>query len=282
MPATGSPTRFTYRGRDGWPLRAAAFGEGPHLVLLHGGGPDHRSLVPLGRRLADRGTVVLPDVRGYGRSVCADPARHTWDTYADDVAALLDHLGVGAAALGGTGLGSSITLRACLRHPERVRAAVLISVEDVEDDRAKAAETAFMDAFAARVRADGVEAGWAPILPTLAPVIGAMVADAIPRSDPAGVAAAAAIGHDRLLRSVAELAAVTAPALVIPGVDRRHPAAVAEAVVAALPRGALAPVAMSEDLRTADDLGAAFAPPIRVFLDGLPRAVRGWGAGRRG
>ena len=69
---------FPCPGADGTTLYAASFGEGPHLVLLHGGGPDHRSLLPLGRRLADRYTVVLPDVRGYGRSVCTDPTRHTW------------------------------------------------------------------------------------------------------------------------------------------------------------------------------------------------------------
>jgi pimeloyl-ACP methyl ester carboxylesterase len=87
---------FTYRGRDGWPLFAASLGAGPAVALIHGGGPDHHSLIPLGRRLADQHTVVLPDVRGYGRSVCPDPGRHTWARYADDVAALLDHLGVAA------------------------------------------------------------------------------------------------------------------------------------------------------------------------------------------
>src|SRR5688572_6626762 len=86
-----SMTGFTYTGSDGWPLYAAAVdsaggpaagGEKPVLVLLHGGGPDHHSLLPLARRLADRYAVVLPDIRGYGRSVCADPTRHTWAQYA--------------------------------------------------------------------------------------------------------------------------------------------------------------------------------------------------------
>ena len=90
--------------------------------------------------------------------MCADPARHTWARYADDVAALLDHLGVSSAAVGGTGLGATITLRACLAHPDRVAAAVLISVEDVEDDHAKQAEIEFMDAFADRVRTAGIQA----------------------------------------------------------------------------------------------------------------------------
>ena len=200
---------FTYRARDGVPLHAAALGPtgpvaasgGPVLVLLHGGGPDHRSLVPLAERLADLCTVVLPDVRGYGRSICTDPSRHTWARYVEDGVALLDHLGARRVVVGGAGLGATITLRAAVAHPERLLGAVLISVEDIEDDEQKQAEIAFMDAFAARVRTEGIHAAWAPILGELAPVIGAMVREAIPRSDPASIAAAAAIGHDRAFRS---------------------------------------------------------------------------------
>lgn len=257
---------FTYHGSDGCPLHAISLGSGPPLVLLHGGGPDHHSLVPLAERLADRHTVTLPDVRGYGRSVCADPARHTWSRYADDVAALIDHLGFQRAVVGGTGLGATITQRTCLEHPGRVRAALLISVEDIEDDEAKRAEIAFMDAFAQRVRTDGIDAAWAPVLPDLAPVIGALVRDAIPRSDPASIAAAAAIGHDRSFRSVAELAAITTPTLIFPGMDERHPTALAETAARVMPNGRLAPVSLSDTLRTAEDLADAFAPAIRRFL----------------
>jgi pimeloyl-ACP methyl ester carboxylesterase len=194
-------TEITYCGSDGCSLYATvveavgtstAGGDRPVVVLMHGGGPDHRSLIPLAQHLADLSTVVLPDVRGYGRSVCPDPARHTWGQYAADVVALLDRLGVRQAVVGGAGLGGTIAMRAAVAYPDRVRALVLVSVEDIEDDEKKAAEVAFMDAFAARVRAEGIEAAWKPILPDLAPVIGAMVREAIPRSDPASVAAAAA------------------------------------------------------------------------------------------
>ena len=247
---------LTYYGNDGCTLYATTFGivskvatggEAPILVLLHGGGPDH-SLVPQARRLADRHKVVLPDIRGYGRSVCTDPDRHTWDQYTADVIALLDRLGEGRAVVGGAGLGTTITLRTALTRPDRVEAAVLISVEDIEDDAAKEAEIAFMDAFAARVRAEGIEAAWAPILETLPPIIGAMVREAIPRSDPASIAAAASIGRDRAFRSVHELAAVAAPTLVIPGIDWLHPTALAEELARILPNGHLATVSLSADL----------------------------------
>jgi 3-oxoadipate enol-lactonase len=261
-------TDFTYQGADGCPLLATQLGDGPPLVLLHGGGPDHHSLLPLAERLADRYTVILPDVRGYGRSVCTDPARHTWSQYTIDVISLLDHLRLPAAALGGTGLGSTVTLRTAREHPDRIRAAIAISVENIEEnEQDKAAEVAFLDAFAERVRTDGIEAAWALILPALAPVIGALVRDAIPRSDPASIAAAAAIGRDLAFSAVDDLATIRVPTLVIPGTDARHPTELAERVVRVMPDARLAAVGFSADLRTAEDLGATLAPAVREFLD---------------
>ncbi|MFJ4791132.1 hypothetical protein [Streptomyces sp. NPDC088794] len=119
-------------------------------------------------------------------------------------------------------------------------------------------------AFAERVAADGIETGWAPILAALPPVVGAMVRDAVPRSDPAGIVAAAAIGHDRSFRSVAELATITAPALVFPGTD--PPDRVGRGAAAALPHGEPATVRIDGELRTAEDLARATAPTIRAFL----------------
>lgn len=257
---------FVYHGSDGCPLYAVATGSGPVLVLLHGGGPDHRSLLPLAGRLAGAYTVVLPDVRGYGRSLCTDPARHTWAQYVEDVRALLDHLDLRRAAVGGTGLGGTVTLRAAAACPGRIRAAVVISVEDIEDDSAKAAEAAMMESFAARVIDEGIEAAWAPILPDLVPLIGALVRDAIPRSDPASIAAACAIGRDRAFHGVEDLRSIAVPTLIIPGADARHPAALAREAAEALPHGHLASVALTSRMRTADDLGRAVAPAVRDFL----------------
>ncbi|HEX7831919.1 MAG TPA: alpha/beta hydrolase [Thermoanaerobaculia bacterium] len=272
---------FTYHGNDGWPLFATVMhgsakgAEGRHLpiVLLHGGGPDHEMFVPLAQELVDHHTIALPDIRGYGRSVCADPTRHTWTQYADDVVSLLDHLGWTRAIVGGAGLGTTIALRTAVASPERVAALILISVEDIEDDEKKEAEIAFMDAFAERARSAGIEAAWTPILADLAPVIGALVRDAIPRSAAASIAAAAAIGRDRSFRSVDELVGITAPTLIVPGMDHRHPTQLAEDLARLLPRGVLASTAMSADLQNAEDFGRVFAPPIHEFLDELRRTT---------
>jgi 3-oxoadipate enol-lactonase len=268
-------TEFAYRGSDGSQLFAAAVGDAGEraagigcsvLVLLHGGGPDHRSLLPLAERLADLCTVVLPDIRGYGASICTDPFRHTWARYAEDVFDLLNHLDVPRAIVGGAGLGATITLRAALAYPERILGSVLISIEDIENDEQKQAEIAFMDAFAVRVRTEGMEAAWAPILRDLAPVVGAMVRDAIPRSDSASIAAAASIGRDRAFHSLDELVGITSPTLIFPGMDWRHPPALAEHLARLLAKGRLAPATLSADVLTAHDFAGVCAPAIRDFI----------------
>lgn len=263
--------RFTYSGGDGCPLTAYATAaempnELPVLVLLHGGGPDHRSLIPLARRLSEDAVVVLPDVRGYGRSICVDPARHTWAQYADDVIALLDHLELDRAVLGGAGLGATVSLRGAVSHPDRVTGLCLISLEDIEDDAAKLAEIAFMDAFAERMRTQGIAAAWEPILPELSPVIGAMVREAMHDADPQSLAAAAMIGRDRAFSGVEELLSIDAPTLIFAGDDWRHPATLARALATQLPAGQLGQAAMSTDLATTDDFARRFAPEISAFL----------------
>ena len=238
----------------------------PVLVLLHGGGPDHHSLLPLAKRLASVNTVVLPDIRGYGCSVCTDPELHTWSQYANDVIEMLDSMGISTASVGGAGLGGTIALRSALAFPDRVSALVVISMEDIEDDEAKKAEIRFMEEFANRVRKLGIEAAWNPILKDLSPVIGSMVRDAIPRCNPLSIAAAAAIGYDRSFKSLHELCEISVPTLIIPGIDWRHPKEFAEQVARIIPKGKLASVTLTAELQTTEDFAEAFAPAIRDFI----------------
>ncbi|BAH55744.1 MULTISPECIES: alpha/beta fold hydrolase [Rhodococcus] len=198
--------------------------------------------------------------------MCRDPALHTWSRYAADVIALLDHLGASEAVVGGTGLGGTIALRAAPAFPSRVRAVVVISAEDIEDDEAKVAETALVDRFAERVRGDGIEAAWELFLPHLQPLIGNLVRSAIPRADPGSVAAAAAIGRDRSFRTLDELGAIEVPVLIVPGADERHPAELAERMSATIPHATLARNVSFDALATADDLAGAVVPQIRRFL----------------
>lgn len=266
------PAELTVLGPDGCPLTVTVAGTGPLIVLLHAGGPDRHSLDALARHLRPRFTVAQPDIRGYGGSRCPDPARHTWAQYTEDLIAVLDCLRIDRAVVAGTGLGSTIALRSALGHADRLAGVAAIGVEDIEDDAAKEAERVFLDEFADRGRREGLPAAWAPILTDLPPVVGAMVADAIPRSDVDSIVAAAAIGHDRAFARVEDLAGIDCPALVFAGTDWRHPRWLAERAVEVMPRARLALAAIDASLRDADDLAGAVAPELLAFATAITEA----------
>lgn len=74
--------------------------------------------------LASSHRVIAPDLRGFGRSANLPPARSV-DEHADELAALLDRLGVDRAAVVGLSMGGYIAFAMLRRHPSRVRALVL-------------------------------------------------------------------------------------------------------------------------------------------------------------
>jgi pimeloyl-ACP methyl ester carboxylesterase len=101
-------------------LHVAELGSGPPVVLLHGW-PQHwwtwRALMPL---LADRYRVLAPDMRGFGWSE-PTPRGYRKEELADDVAGLLDALGIDQAFLVGHDWGGVVGFLVCLNHSDRVR-----------------------------------------------------------------------------------------------------------------------------------------------------------------
>ena len=99
--------------------------DGPPVVLLHGLLLSSRTMERLAAGLPDH-RVYLLDLHGHGRSTRPrDVDRYSVDELTDDVVALLDHLGIERAVVGGMSLGANVTLQLALRHPERVRAMIL-------------------------------------------------------------------------------------------------------------------------------------------------------------
>jgi 3-oxoadipate enol-lactonase len=94
---------------DGVRLYAVEEGCGHVVVMLHGGGGDHRACLPFVAPLSRHYRVIAPDLRSSGRSWCADPL--SWDRLADDVRALLDHVRAGRAVVGGMSMGTGVALR---------------------------------------------------------------------------------------------------------------------------------------------------------------------------
>jgi pimeloyl-ACP methyl ester carboxylesterase len=105
-------------------------GEGDPVVLVHGFASNKETnwvtpgwvgtLTRAGRR------AIALDNRGHGASSkLYDPAAYDMTLMADDVVALLDHLGIARADVMGYSMGGRITAFLAVHHPERVRSAVI-------------------------------------------------------------------------------------------------------------------------------------------------------------
>lgn len=108
-------------GRDR--LEYTEYGSGKeHVVLLHGLLMPRSMQQPLARALAAEGYhVVALDLLGHGRSdQPADPLVYSMTAFADQVVALLDHLGADKAIIGGTSLGANVALEVAVEAPDRV------------------------------------------------------------------------------------------------------------------------------------------------------------------
>jgi 3-oxoadipate enol-lactonase len=99
-------------------------GDGPAVVLSHGYQLDASMFDAQVAALSPRYRVITWDARGHGGTPAPGPFSY-WDL-AGDVLALLDHLGIEQAVLGGMSQGGFISLRAALLAPRRVRGLILI------------------------------------------------------------------------------------------------------------------------------------------------------------
>ncbi|MEK9752212.1 MAG: alpha/beta hydrolase, partial [Rhodospirillaceae bacterium] len=99
-------------------------GSGPALLLIHGYPQNHACWHAVAPKLAERFTVVVPDLRGYGASGRpADDAGHTVyakRAMASDLAEVMTALGFEKFQVVGHDRGARVGYRLCLDHPERV------------------------------------------------------------------------------------------------------------------------------------------------------------------
>ncbi len=112
--------------------------DAPALVLLHGFPQTHVMWHRVARALAAHYRLILPDLRGYGDSAARAPdapdhAPHSKRAMAADVVALLDHLGIDQAFLGGHDRGGRVAHRLALDHPQRVRKLCVIDIAPTLD-----------------------------------------------------------------------------------------------------------------------------------------------------
>src|SRR5919107_896184 len=101
-------------------------GRGEPLVLVHGAFGAIDQWGSILSTLAEDHQVIAVDLQGHGRTADIDRP-FTYDDFADDVAGLMDHLGIAQADVVGYSMGATTVLRFAMRHPDRVRKLVVIS-----------------------------------------------------------------------------------------------------------------------------------------------------------
>lgn len=102
-------------------------GRGDAVILSHGFLMDRSMFAPQVEALAATHRVVTWDERGFGGTRATGDFTY-WDSAAD-VLALMDHLGIESAVIGGMSQGGFISLRVALSAPHRVRGLILIDTQ---------------------------------------------------------------------------------------------------------------------------------------------------------
>jgi len=111
---------------NGIEIDYAVSGSGPAVLLSHGYSATRRMWDGQHRALGDRYQVISWSMRGHGQTESpSDPSQYSADLTVADMTALLWHLGVGRAVIGGLSLGGYASLGFYLAHPEMVRALVI-------------------------------------------------------------------------------------------------------------------------------------------------------------
>ena len=103
------------------------YGEGPPLVMLHGLSSSSVDWFPVTPMLAARFRLILIDLRGHGLSSLSYSRDYRIRSMAEDVLAVLDHLGLEQTAMLGLSLGGCVTIQAAILQPERLSHIVLVN-----------------------------------------------------------------------------------------------------------------------------------------------------------
>ncbi len=226
-------------------LNYTIYGEGSRtMILTHGQLLNQRMHEPLAHDLARSGNrVITIDLLGHGLSDRPPELwRYTFGAYAAQVVALLDHLDIDEAVVGGTSLGANVTLEVAVAAPERCRG--LVVEMPVLDNGIVAAVQAFtplllMLKYGRPLVAAGALA-LSPIPRGPLPLLGRIVLDAIRQDHTASPAILTGqmmgrVAPDHLTRQKIDI-----PSLVIGHAgDPVHPLSDAELLTSEMPRARL-------------------------------------------
>lgn len=210
-----SDASFSFRGRK---IAYREYGSGPRVVVLtHGLLMDGRMYSRLAPAVAERGhRVITVDMLGHGASDQPhEMTAYSMPQFGRDVIALLDHLGLPEAVVGGTSLGANIALEVAVAAPARVRALVLEM--PVLENALPAAAAAFVPlALALRIshRLMGVVASATRRIPRTHYLVDLMI-DFVRRDPVASLAVLDGLIFGRVAPPVDDRIALAHPTLVI-------------------------------------------------------------------
>ncbi|MDQ6878781.1 MAG: alpha/beta hydrolase [Candidatus Dormibacteraeota bacterium] len=217
------------RTADGVELYYEEEGSGSPLLFIHEFAGDHRSWEPQRRRFAGSYRCITYAARGYPPSqVPTDPAAYTQARAVEDAISVLDAAGADLAHVIGLSMGGFATLHLVLRHPERVRSAVIAGVgygsQPERREQFRKESYAIADAFesqgSAKVAA-GYAVGPARVqLQNKNPTAWQEFAGALAQHDPVGAALTmrgVQAGRPSLYELQDELRAISTPVLVVAG-----------------------------------------------------------------
>ena len=266
----GELQRLTVNGVS---LAVEVRGDGPAVLFIHGY-PMDRSIWTHQLAALDGWTGIAPDLRGMGQSDAPDLG-YNMETYASDLAALLDLLGVDQVILVGHSMGGYIAFEFVRSWRDRVRGLVLVDTR-AEPDTPEGRKS--RDSTAATAREQGAEAIADAILPKMlgattlggSPPTVERVRAMMAASPVAGIVGALGAMRDRpdsvpMLPGLAGL-----PTLVIVGdEDEVTPPAQARAMADAIPGASLVVVRSAGHLPTVER-PVETTDALLAFLDGLP------------
>jgi pimeloyl-ACP methyl ester carboxylesterase len=226
--------------------------------------------------------VIAPDLRGYGESTVV-PGVTTLETFARDIAGLLDHLGVARFVLGGLSMGGQIVMECYRLFPRRIRGLLLA-------DTFAAGETpdgtVVRREMAERLLREGMGPYADEVLPKMVaphnirtlPSIAEHVLRMMRGTSPEG-AAAALLGRAERLDYRSMLPNVTAPTLVVVGRDDDFtPVRDAQLIHDLIPGATLDVIDGAAHMPNLER-PAEFNMALERFLAGLPKAARNRTAG---
>ncbi|HEY6057784.1 MAG TPA: alpha/beta hydrolase [Candidatus Limnocylindrales bacterium] len=115
-----------YADVNGLHLYFETYGSGQPLILLHGGLGSGEMFGPILPTLAANHHVIVVDLQGHGRTADIDRPLDI-RLMADDIAALIGHLGLQRPDLMGYSLGGGVALMTAVKHPELIGRIVVVS-----------------------------------------------------------------------------------------------------------------------------------------------------------